>query len=164
MQDHARYVAELIALNGGEIIGKIRLQKIAYLMEAAGLGIGLDYDYHHYGPYSTDLAQAAEDARFLGLIEYDERPGYHEVPYAVFSLREDEIQPTAAKASRERAIAITAMKDYSAVDLEIAATAAYLKLNGFEESVEEELQARKPTKATPQRIAKARRLLEKLRL
>jgi uncharacterized protein len=50
MNEHARYVAELIALNGGEIIGKIRLQKIAYLLEAAGLGIGLDYDYHHYGP------------------------------------------------------------------------------------------------------------------
>ena len=44
MQDQRRYVAELVALNGGEIVGKIRLQKIAYLLEAAGLGIDLDYE------------------------------------------------------------------------------------------------------------------------
>jgi uncharacterized protein len=164
MQEQRRYVVELIALNGGEIVGKIRLQKIAYLLEAAGLGIGLDYDYHHYGPYSADLAQAAEDARLSGLIEYAERLGYHEVPYAVFSLAGDQARQIAAAAPSRRVTAIAAMKDYSAVDLEIAATAAYLKLNGYVDTFDEELRARKPMKATPQRVSKARRLISTLGL
>ena len=35
--------------------GKKTVQKLIYLVERKGLGLGLDYTIHFYGPYSADL-------------------------------------------------------------------------------------------------------------
>ena len=60
--DPVTLVVGLVALNGGQLVSKIRLQKTVYLLDACGLGSGLEFDYANFGPYSADLAQAADEA------------------------------------------------------------------------------------------------------
>lgn len=67
-------VTEIIRAAGGEIVGRTRLQKVAYLLELAGLGHGFSFEYRHYGPYSEDLALASRNADLLGFLEEEERP------------------------------------------------------------------------------------------
>jgi uncharacterized protein YwgA len=56
-------VRRIVKLNGGRLTGKTRLQKSAYFLESYDVGFGLEFEYHHYGPYSEELASLAEDAR-----------------------------------------------------------------------------------------------------
>ena len=81
-------VVDLIAMNGGELIGRTRLQKGAYLLHRCGANFDLRFVYHHYGPYSFDLAAGCLDARAEGWIEIEEKPGRYRVPYATFNLLE----------------------------------------------------------------------------
>ena len=50
-------IPSLVVAAGGEIVGKIRLQKVVYLLDQMGLNSGFSYQYFHYGPYSEDLAE-----------------------------------------------------------------------------------------------------------
>ena len=62
----AQKAAEIVRDAGGHIVGRTRLQKIAYLLEITGLGAGFPFRYKHYGPYSEQLADAAETAQIFG--------------------------------------------------------------------------------------------------
>ncbi len=63
-------VLELVQANDGRIDTRIRLQKLAYIMQVLNVD---DFEvptfsYHHYGPYSRDLSEALRecvDAEFL---------------------------------------------------------------------------------------------------
>jgi uncharacterized protein YwgA len=66
--DSARRAAEIVRDAGGQIVGRTRLQKIAFFLEAAGLGTGFPFRYKHYGPYSDLLAYAAQHASALRMI------------------------------------------------------------------------------------------------
>lgn len=155
------YVAALVRLNGGQLVGKTRLQKTVFLLEAKGVGIGFDFDYHNYGPFSSDVAFAADDAEALGFIETKTNFGAHEVPYTIFT--STDAAPTFDdKASETRRLALEMMGRYSALVLELAATAKYLEEHGYPENQWEELERRKPLKATPERIKKAKDLLGSL--
>ncbi len=161
----ADYVSAIVRLAGGEIVGKTRLQKIAYLLQAKGSGFTeVDFDYHNFGPYSAELAFAAEDATLLGLLTMEERPGYHSVPYTVYRSTEhaamfgDDDEVNACKADLE------VLSGYSALVLELAATATYLKRNGYAKDFWKEVRKRKSLKATTSRMKLARELLHKLDL
>ena len=86
-------VVKLIALHGGTVVGRTRLQKRTYLLHRCGGNFGLNFVYHHYGPYSFDLADGLTDARAEDLIEIKELPGRYGVPYATFSLKEPTGEP-----------------------------------------------------------------------
>ncbi len=58
-----------VALSGGELVGRIRMQKIVYLLEQLGMGSEVPFEYHHYGPYSEAVSDAVTDAKFWGDIE-----------------------------------------------------------------------------------------------
>jgi uncharacterized protein YwgA len=62
-------VAAIIAAAGGKLIGRVRLQKTAYLLDQLGLKSGFEYEYHHYGPYSRDLDNAVLDAKAFKLVQ-----------------------------------------------------------------------------------------------
>jgi len=164
MNDLVEQVAGLVRLNGEEIVGRTRLQKTAYLLEAKGIGLGLEFDYHKHGPYSADLAFAAEDAVAMRLLTTTDRRGFYEIPYTVF--RSTELTPPlsqdAATPARERAL--LAMTNYSALALELAATAVYLREHGHREDYWTEVRKRKSLKASPERLEQARRLLIQLEL
>ena len=54
----AQAAARIVSDAGGSLIGRTRLQKIAYLLELSGTGAGFPFEYRHYGPYSEKLATA----------------------------------------------------------------------------------------------------------
>lgn len=164
MTDLVDYVAVLIRLAGGQIVGKTRLQKIAYLLEAKALGFGLEFDYHNFGPFSPDLAFAADDAESLGYIHTEEQYGLHSVPYKIFRSTRKTPSVNRDKLSKDRRDALNIMKKHSAIVLELAATAIYLKNNGYSNDSWREVKKRKGLKATQSRISAAKILVNDLGL
>ncbi len=64
-------VVNLITMHGGELVGRTRLQKGAYLLHCCGANFGLPFVYHHYGQYSFNLADGWVDAACAcGRIKY----------------------------------------------------------------------------------------------
>src|SRR3546814_4767142 len=126
MTDLVDFAAALVLMNGGQITGKTRFQKMVYLLESQGLGFGVGFDYHNYGPFSADLAHAIDDAVSLGLLEPEERRGYHEVPYTVYRVTSTSPQFADTARTQEMSRALAEMSDYSALELELAATAHFL--------------------------------------
>ena len=163
MTDLADQVAGLIKLNDGRIVGKTRLQKVAYLLEAKKLGMGIEFDYHNFGPFSEDLALAADDAVALGFVHANEQYGFHSVPYTIYSAAE-KCPAFDSGDVRARKSALNTMNEYSALVLELAATAIYLKNNGYPQEYWNEVKRRKPLKATSELISSAKELNSRLKL
>lgn len=144
-------VTEIIRAAGGEIVGRTRLQKVAYLLELAGLGHGFSFEYRHYGPYSEDLALASRNADLLGFLEEEERPTSWGGFYSIFKV----IGP-----STEQEFAVAATEADSVV-LELAATAAFLAKENFPDPWGETAR-RKPEKAASGRLEMAKTLYQTL--
>src|SRR5215471_18495342 len=77
-------VKEIVDAAGGRVTGRTRLQKSTYFLEAARVGYGFDFSYHYYGPYSEDLAEAANYAKALDLIDVRWDTSQTGLPYAVY--------------------------------------------------------------------------------
>ena len=157
-------VVNLIKLNHGQLTGRTRLQKEAYLLDRCGGKFGLRFTYHHYGPYSFELAEGWEDAQAAERIDIVERPGRYDVPYSVFTVRgpvgaPDRLGDLSAIDARER---LQKMASVSDIVLELAASIIYLEEEGYAEQTIKELKTRKPLKATDQLVAKASSLLVSL--
>lgn len=149
--------ANIIRDAGGQIVGRTRLQKIAYLLELVGLGDDFDFEYRHYGPYSDRLASAVSTAVLLRAIHEDERLTAWGGHYSVFTAEPiSEREPTP-----ERLAFIKESSKSDPVALELAATAAFLACEG-EEDPWGATAKRKPEKADPNRLAQAKALYEQL--
>lgn len=145
-------VASIISDAGGRVVGRTKLQKIAYFLEAAGLGSGFDFEYRHYGPYSEDLTDAARLEKFFGDLEETEAPASWGGTYSIYTTS----RPTPDSSSpRKQLISITANAD--SIALELAATAAFLAAEGHPEPWEETAR-RKPEKASSSRLGAAKTL------
>src|SRR5258708_12172064 len=72
--EEARRVAAIIRDAGGRVVGRTRLQKMAFILEASGLGSGFPFIYKHYGPYSEELSSASRTGAILGLLNETEAP------------------------------------------------------------------------------------------
>ena len=157
----------LILAAGGEVVGKVRLQKMVYLLEQMGMGDEYSFDYHHYGPYSTELADEMDEAVFYQRVSEDKRQRSDGVTYSVFrSGPFSGAEPSGvgelsfAQASR----ALAAMQQRSATVLELAATIHWLV---FAEKVTDwhsELVRRKGVKTERHRDHEALELLQELNL
>jgi|SRR5208282_3388 len=160
-------VTYVVALNeGGKVVGKTRLQKMVFLLDQCGLKSGCSYDYHYYGPFSAEIAEAAEDAYHLGQLNYEENPGFYAVPYGVYEIARPSANVPEAIGGLERRTVegkLNLMGGYSAIELELAATLQYLQTRGFKDAAAlvKEL---KPAKATPERLTHAQKLLRDLGL
>jgi hypothetical protein len=158
-------LARLIAVNGGEIVGKTRLQKTIYLLDKLGLHSGCDYEYHYYGPFSAQVAEAADDATLNGELLYEERPGFHSVPYGIYRARSLSVPPNiGALPSKVVSSKLEIMRHYSALELELAATIVFLRDDWFVDDAVRETIRRKPIKADPDRIRRAEQLISELGL
>lgn len=154
----AKKVADVIRDAGGTLVGRTRLQKTAYILEITGLGEGFSFEYRHYGPFSEELALATRNADVLGLVSEEERPASWGGLYSIFTVREGSGRQS-PKARRDLAkIAV----DADPIELELAATAAFLKLQG-EMDPWGETERRKPEKAENGRLKKAKELYAQLR-
>ena len=88
MKEREDVVAAVLAAAGGELTGRVRLQKAVYLMDRLGLESGFSFDYHHYGPFSRDLDNATADAKAFGLVEEEfERRQSDGATYSIFRLK-----------------------------------------------------------------------------
>ncbi|MDO8683123.1 MAG: hypothetical protein Q7N50_06545 [Armatimonadota bacterium] len=61
-------IAELIR-RLGKVKGRVRLQKIVYLLQQKGCQFGEDFEYGHYGPYSRTLALELDVLKLNKLVE-----------------------------------------------------------------------------------------------
>lgn len=153
--------AAIVEDAGGELVGRTRLQKVAYLMHLAGYGDTFSFEYRHYGPYSEELAQAMEIATILGPVNESERTAGWGGRYSIYSVE-------CASPETDKTRFVRAAKDFDAVELELAATAAYLyeaegigrvkKGNPWQET-----SRRKPTKAKEGRLHRAAAAYKELR-
>ena len=159
----------LIKLNGGQVVGRTRIQKAAYLLDRCGAKTKLRFTYHYYGPYSFELADGWKDARAEGRIEIQEKAGRFGIPYSIFKVKDaddsttkltnlGDLSPDVARAQLNK------MARVSNIVLELASTMAYLQEEGYGEKAIEELKIRKPLKATDGLISKANKLLQDLGL
>ena len=153
--------AALVRDAGGRLVGRTRLQKIAYLGQLAGFAGDFPFDYRHYGPYSEELAEAMEIAVGLEIVEEEERESASGAWYSIYSV-------DAADADVDRSRFIAAASKIGAIELELAATAAFLYAEegcrGGDSGDPWKITAqRKPSKATKARLKRAKVAYEKLR-
>jgi uncharacterized protein len=160
-------VADLVLLAGGELTGRVRLQKILYLLDHKGLNSGAGYIYYHYGPYSEDLWDAVSDAKFFdGLREETVLPDGWMTPYSVFKLAEHRSMPgkIGGMTTEEACKLLVKLKGVNSTVLELASTVHWL---AFVEQVPDwkaEIEVRKAGKTGQGRLDKAVRLLDELGL
>ena len=165
MMDQFDYVGALVQLNGGEIIGKTRLQKTVFLLESKKLGYGFDFDYHNFGPFSSELAFAVDGAESLGYIETEERYGvHHSIPCVIFKSTGNSPEFREDGQLKEQKKALDEIRQYSALQLELAATAIYLKKYEYLAQYWTEVEKRKPLKAVSANIEAAKKLVDQLQL
>ena len=160
-------VADLVLLAGGELTGRVRLQKIMYLLDNKGLSSGASYFYYHYGPYSEDLWDAVSDAKFFdGLREETSSPDGHVNSFSTFKmpLPRDTPDKVGELSASEVEKLLMKLKDVNSTVLELASTAHWL---AFVEQVPDwksEIEIRKAGKTGQGRLEKAIRLLDELEL
>jgi uncharacterized protein len=153
----SKKVAAIISDAGGRIVGRTRLQKIAYLLTVTGMERDLAFSYKHYGPYSEELAAAARLGNLLGDLQESEYPASWGGSYSVFTAESSSQAP--GDDSRRRFAKVAA--DSDAVELELAATAVFLSKEGYPDPWQETAR-RKPEKADSERLAEAKELLRSL--
>jgi uncharacterized protein YwgA len=52
----------------GTLRTRKKMQKVVFLLQAAGCPFGVDFGLHHYGPYSQQLARLADEMVRQGLL------------------------------------------------------------------------------------------------
>jgi len=144
--------AEIVRDAGGQIVGRTKLQKVAYLLELAGFGDGFDFEYRHYGPFSEDLANAIRLADAFGLVTEMERVANWGGFYSIYSATAD----AGARIEGPRSTFCERAAKIDSVELELAATAAFLNVTEGCEDPWEETARRKPEKVGGNRIEKAK--------
>lgn len=150
-------VRNIILDAGGRIVGRTKLQKVCFFLEAAALGEGFRFKYKHYGPFSEDLAAAAQDAVALGGIVEKVFAASWGGFYSDFSVP---LLHTST-ANQARLNLATEAAEADSIELELAATALFLSGEGFADPWYETAR-RKPEKADDGRLAKAQTLYRKL--
>lgn len=150
--------ARIVQDAGGALVGRTRLQKVAYLAQLAGFGDEFDFEYRRYGPFSEDLASGMEIARAFGLVTEQEHTAEWGGRYSVYTT-EHPSQPR----DNGRSAFIRAAKEVNAIELELAATAAFLFKTEKHPDPWEETKRRKPDKARGDMLERAKASYEKLR-
>jgi uncharacterized protein YwgA len=153
----------------GEIVGRIRMQKVIYLLQQLGLESRLPFTYHHYGPYSEELTAALSQAEVLDKSIREERREIASFggSFSIFTLTQRGGEPPRylGKLPFESVKShIQKMKRRSSVDIELAATIHWLREKEKVSDWRAELKFRKPTKATDAAIHRALELLKELDL
>lgn len=159
-------VAAILSAAGGEMVGRVRLQKSAYLLEQLGLRSGFSFDYHHYGPFSRDLDNAVADAKAFGLVgERFEHRQSDGATYSVFTLKGPPESPRFGKLTAERAQdLVRRFVQTNVTVLELAATIDWLWRVEHYADWHSELTKRKGAKVRNGRLEKAVQLLQELDL
>ena len=158
--DLHKKVARIVKDAGGRLVGRTRLQKVAYLSQLAGFTRDFPFEYRHYGPYSEELAEAMEIAVGLDIVQEKEKKSASGAWYSIYSTK-------LADAENDRARFVAAAGKIGAIELELAATAAFLYAEeGYGRNRDGDpwkiTRQRKPSKAADGRLQKAKAAYGKL--
>ena len=166
MKEREDVVAAVLAAAGGELTGRVRLQKAVYLMDRLGLESGLSFDYHHYGPFSRDLDNATADAKAFGLVEEEfERRQSDGATYSIFRLKGQPKPEAYGRLGAEKAGELARLFAATNVTvLELAATVDWLWHVEKYADWKSEITKRKGVKVQGGRLEKAVELLAQLNL
>ena len=159
-------IAQILDASGGRIVGRIRFQKMIYLLQQLGLGSDFKFSYHHYGPYSEEASIAVQRAATIGnLIKETEIPASYGGFYSEFDLVGTQASDYVGNLTMQNAKEFTSlMKSETSVVLELAATIHWLKSKEKVSDWERELKLRKPSKASQENTVRANQLLQNLGL
>jgi hypothetical protein len=149
----------------GRLVGRTRLQKVTYLAQLAGFGDDFHFEYRHFGPFSDELAEAMEIATGLSLVHEEERRSDWGGRYSIYTVNPNQDEP---QGNADRANFVATAAKIGAIELELAATAAFLFV---EENFGKEGQGdpwaetarRKPDKAGEGRLEKSKAAYQQLR-
>lgn len=168
MIEREHIVAALVAAGGGQLVGRVRLQKALYLLERLDIGTTLSFEYHHYGPYSRELDNATADARAFGLIEEQfEHRQSDGAMFSIFKLKGGVQIPEEVYGRLGRARATDLVGRFASTNvtvLELAATVDWLWRFEKISDWRSEITKRKGKKVQGGRLEKAVGLLHELNL
>src|SRR5438132_12570999 len=137
-----RYQLGKIVEWAGTFHSRKRMQKLVFLLQAAGCPLDADYELHHYGPYSQDVARLTDGMVREGLLEermeahpYGEQYSYRLSEESIRQIAEYEAGPRGAQPAEQiarfeplaRALYETDLKE-----LEIAATLVFFRKQGHD--------------------------------
>ena len=157
--------SKLISAAGGSVVGRIRLQKIVYLLQEAGLGKNYKFKYYHYGPYSEQLSNEVElDVALFGSIVEDEATGASGYKYSIYRSQDPTGEHLGGLPTSVVLEICSSIKARTSVVAELAATIHWLKNYEAASDVKSELNRRKPQKFTEERFLQACSLLDEIGL
>jgi uncharacterized protein YwgA len=159
MDAESLVLAVLKAVPKREVRGKKRLQKLAYFAVQAGTPADVRFFLHDFGPFSTQVANAANVLSYVGTISEDEeqfaRTKRYYKCYRITDLAAvNEDLPVSASQ------ALGKLDAYSTIELEVASTIRYFMDKG--QTAADAIQSTrelKPTKSQQQIIERAREAL-----
>jgi len=158
-------VVGAVALAGGELVGRIRLQKVVYLLDQLGMNSGAPFEYHHYGPYSEAVSDAVTDAKFWGDIK--EAVSFRVAdgaPYSSFRTEDPEPAQLGGLSAQDAKVYLAKFSSQTSTVLELAATVHWLAFKEKCADWHQEIEIRKAGKTSNGRLEKALALLEDLNL
>jgi uncharacterized protein len=165
MPELEELVVGAVALAGGELVGRIRLQKVIYLLDHLGMNSGASFEYYHYGPYSEAVSDAVTDAKFWGHL--NEAVSFRVADGAPYSSFKTENQPPTqiGELSAENAkLYLDKFAGQTSTVLELAATVHWLAFKEERADWRDEIEVRKVGKTSNGRLEKALALLVDLNL
>ena len=158
-------VTNTVALSGGELVGRIRMQKVIYLLDQLGMKSGAAFEYHHYGPYSEAVSDAVTDAKFWGKLK--EAVSFRVAdgaPYSTFKTSNPAPAQLGNLSADNARHYLGKFAECSSTVLELAATAHWLDFKEHVPDWRAELEVRKAGKTGSGRLEQAVALLRSLGL
>ncbi len=141
--------------------GKKRLQKLAFFLKNAGAKCDARFEIRDYGPFSRQIAAAAQSLALKGLLEEREEPiGASSTFVTVYRMQgntDGAIRPLSEKYGR----ILRRLESFPTVDLEVAATYEFFRLTGFgSEMARKKTIELKPVKASAQVMKNVHKIIE----
>lgn len=153
-------LSALRALPDRKISGKKRLQKFGMLMKYSGVNLDMDFSLHHYGPYSSELADAADELSSTGaIVEKSEQTGMFGMFQSNYMLPDGHEPPEElTEPSKEK---LLKLNQFSTIELEVASTIALFQSEELtHKAAVAKTCALKRAKAVPKVLEKAEIILE----
>ena len=160
MENNIAYLIKKTGELKEENPGKKFMQKIAYLIQAKGINLGLEYGMHFYGPYSAELDFCVVSLVAEGVAEFDYKGFSHLVGIVEGHDPECSFDDSALEIIEE---VINRHKKDSPGDLELLTTTHYVKKNfkiGSDDDIIKGVIKIKGSKYTTEKITSAIKNLE----
>jgi uncharacterized protein YwgA len=158
-------VVDLVALSGGRLVGRTRMQKSVYLLDAKGLNSGAAFYYYNFGPFSDEIADGISDSKFAGaLIEKTEHRQSDGSPFSIFETgkQADQVTALGSLPLAEAKGLLDRLGTASSTVLELASTVHWLVTVEKVADWHTELKKRKGAKTEGGRVNNAVKLLSEL--